>query len=160
METLILLTVLTVVFSILYIRILKKDYQELRDKCLRLKMDNIEMGDDIRKYKQIEKKYNSLTELTLTQIDVLNEKVSGSKKTETEPDSKIYRKESGIFEKWELVTSHIGRRSFATNFYGTGIPTNLLMTATGHSTEKMFLNYIGKGNKDYAKELNNYFNIK
>ncbi|AIG29304.1 hypothetical protein IA01_01930 [Flavobacterium psychrophilum] len=106
-----------------------------------------------------DQKYNDYIK-EVCKIAGLNEKVTGSKKTETEPDSKIYRKENGIFEKWELVTSHIGRRSFATNFYGTGIPTNLLMTATGHSTEKMFLNYIGKGNKDYAKELNSYFNIK
>ncbi|ELY2010330.1 site-specific integrase [Flavobacterium psychrophilum] len=106
-----------------------------------------------------DQKYNEYIK-EVCKIAGLNEKVSGSKKTETELNSKIYRKESGIFEKWELITSHIGRRSFATNFYGTGIPTNLLMTATGHSTEKMFLNYIGKGNKDYAKELNSYFNIK
>lgn len=44
-------------------------------------------------------------------------------------------------EKWEVMTSHIGRRSFATNFYGK-IPTPLLIRATGHSTEQMFLNYI------------------
>jgi site-specific recombinase XerD len=44
-------------------------------------------------------------------------------------------------EKWEVLTSHIGRRSFATNFYGK-IPTPLLMRATGHATEQMFLNYI------------------
>lgn len=36
-------------------------------------------------------------------------------------------------EKWEFLSSHIGRRSFATNFYGK-IPTPLLMEATGHST--------------------------
>ena len=38
---------------------------------------------------------------------------------------KVTRKENGIFEKWELVTSHIGRRSFATNNYGK-IPTSLI----------------------------------
>jgi len=65
-------------------------------------------------------------------------------------------KETGIFEKWELVTSHIGRRSFATNFYGE-IPTSYLIYVTGHSTESMFLNYIGKSNKDLALELTKYF---
>lgn len=69
---------------------------------------------------------------------------------------KQYRKESGMFPKWQLVTSHIGRRSFATNFYGT-IPTTYLINVTGHSTEAMFLNYIGKSNKDLAMELTNYF---
>lgn len=69
---------------------------------------------------------------------------------------KQYRKELGIYPKWQLVTSHIGRRSFATNFYGT-IPTTYLINVTGHSTESMFLNYIGKGNKDLALEITNYF---
>ncbi|WP_028873141.1 tyrosine-type recombinase/integrase [Psychroserpens burtonensis] len=63
---------------------------------------------------------------------------------------------AGLYPKHDLVTSHIGRRSFATNFYGT-IPTTLLINVTGHSTEAMFLNYIGKSNKDLAVELTNYF---
>jgi len=54
------------------------------------------------------------------------------------------------------VTSHIGRRSFATNFYGI-IPTSYLIYTTGHSTEAMFLNYIGKSNKDIALEMAKYF---
>jgi len=86
----------------------------------------------------------------------ITEQVTGSKKTEIEEDSGIYRKETGVFEKCELVTSHIGRRSFATNNYGK-IPTSFLIYVTGHSTEAMFLNYIGKSNKDIAMELTNYF---
>jgi integrase len=86
----------------------------------------------------------------------ITEKIKGSKMIETENKSKQFRKETGMFPKWELVTSHIGRRSFATNFYGT-IPTTYLINVTGHSTEAMFLNYIGKSNKDLAMELTNYF---
>lgn len=59
-------------------------------------------------------------------------------------------------EKWEFLTSHIGRRSFATNFYGK-IPTPLLMEATGHSTEQMFLQYINPVDKDRILSLSNYF---
>lgn len=66
------------------------------------------------------------------------------------------QKETKKFPKWKLVASHIGRRSFATNNYGH-IPTSFLMYMTGHSTEKMFLMYIGKSNKDIAMELTNYF---
>ena len=40
--------------------------------------------------------------------------------------SKMTRKKSGIYAKHELVTTHICRRSFATNFYGD-IPTALLI---------------------------------
>ena len=78
------------------------------------------------------------------------------KKPKSKDEVKQYRKEVGMFKKWELVTSHIGRRSFATNFYGT-IPTTYLINVTGHSTEAMFLNYLGKSNKDLAMELTNYF---
>lgn len=102
-----------------------------------------------------DQKYNDYIK-EVCKLAKINQKISGSKKTETEPKSKIYRKEVNTFEKWELVTSHIGRRSFATNFYGT-IPTMYLINVTGHSTEKMFLNYIGKSNKDLALELINYF---
>ena len=60
------------------------------------------------------------------------------------------------YSKHELVTSHIGRRSFATNFYGK-IPTALLMSATGHAKESTFLTYVGKSNTDKAIELSKYF---
>lgn len=81
----------------------------------------------------------------------LTNKVKGSMK-----DPETNRKKTGTFEKWELVSSHIGRRSFATNNYGR-IPTSLLIGATGHSTEKMFLEYIGKSDSDKALQLAEYF---
>ncbi|MCA0933090.1 site-specific integrase [Lutimonas saemankumensis] len=86
----------------------------------------------------------------------IDELVNGSRKEETYSGSGIYRKQEGDYKKYELVTSHIGRRSFATNYYGK-IPTSFLIYVTGHSTESMFLNYIGKSNKDIALELTNYF---
>lgn len=72
------------------------------------------------------------------------------------PGRNDYRRITGTFEKWELVSSHIGRRSFATNNYGK-VPTTYLMYITGHSTEKMFLNYIKKSNKDLAADAYDYF---
>lgn len=86
----------------------------------------------------------------------LTQMVKGSKKVETAPNSKQYRKVTGEYPKWELVTSHIGRRSFCSNFYGK-IPTSYLIYVSGHSTEQMFLAYIGKSNKDLAMEISNYF---
>ena len=88
----------------------------------------------------------------------LNELITGKIQTNLTPENKNtkIRSVQGTFQKWELVTSHIGRRSFATNFYSQ-IPTTLLINVTGHSTETMFLNYIGKSNKDLAMELINYF---
>ena len=57
----------------------------------------------------------------------------------------------------ETVSSHIGRRSFATNFFGK-IPTPLLMAATGHSSEQIFMRYINPVDKDRIISLSNYFN--
>lgn len=55
-------------------------------------------------------------------------------------------------EKWRFVSSHICRRSFATNYFGI-IPTSLLKTITGHSTEEMLLRYIGKKPQDNLELL-------
>lgn len=73
-------------------------------------------------------------------------------------DVKKNRKENGIFPKYQLVTSHIGRRSFATNNYGGKIPTPILMAITGHSTEALFLEYIGKSRKEMAIAYADYIN--
>jgi integrase len=86
----------------------------------------------------------------------LNNDDTIDKKTKNKDEATQFRKEVGMYKKWELITSHIGRRSFATNFYGT-IPTTYLINVTGHSTEAMFLNYLGKSNKDLAMEITNYF---
>jgi integrase len=102
-----------------------------------------------------DQKYNDYIK-TVCEIAKLTQLVNGSKKTETEPESGIFRKETKDFRKCDLVSSHIGRRSFASNFYGS-IPTSLLINITGHSTETMFLTYIGKSNKDLAKETHKYF---
>ncbi|WP_430816587.1 phage integrase SAM-like domain-containing protein [Carboxylicivirga sp. RSCT41] len=69
---------------------------------------------------------------------------------------KTFRNVSGVFPKHELITSHICRRSFATNYYGD-IPTPLLMSATGHTTENKFLIYIGKSATDQAHQLAEYW---
>lgn len=69
-------------------------------------------------------------------------------------NNKTKRNEEGDFEKYKLVSSHICRRSFATNFYGNPkYPTPLLMNITAHSTEKMFLEYIGKKQGDNDAQL-------
>lgn len=44
--------------------------------------------------------------------------------------------------KWQAVTAHSARRSFATNMYKRGFPTLAIMAITGHKTEKSFLTYI------------------
>ena len=53
------------------------------------------------------------------------------------------RKVLGMYHKWELLTAHDLRRSFATNYFGK-IETPILMHITGHTKESTFLKYIGK----------------
>ncbi|HLF50925.1 phage integrase SAM-like domain-containing protein [Flavobacterium sp.] len=64
---------------------------------------------------------------------------------------------AGYYEKWKVISSHVCRRSFATNFYGR-IPTSVLMNITAHGTEAVFLNYIGKTTYDNAYQMLEYFN--
>jgi integrase len=106
-------------------------------------------------YRISDQKYNDYVK-EVCKLAGLNELVKGSKMLETKIGSKTFRKQEGLYKKYELVTSHIGRRSFATNFYGE-IPTTYLINITNHSSEAMFLNYIGKSNKDLAKETFKYF---
>lgn len=65
-------------------------------------------------------------------------------------DKKKQRKVLKKYPKWQLVTSHSFRRSFATNYYKK-MPTPVLIGITGHSKESMFLEYI---NQREDKDLN------
>jgi hypothetical protein len=102
-----------------------------------------------------EQKYNLYIK-QVCKIAEIKTLTQGGIKKETEEGNKKFRKVKNIYEKWELVTSHIGRKSFSTNYYGI-IPTTFLIYVTGHSSETMFLNYIGKSNKDLAMSITDYF---
>ncbi|AUC84367.1 integrase [Polaribacter sp. ALD11] len=68
----------------------------------------------------------------------------------------IHRKKDGKFPKYELVTSHTCRRSFASNLYGK-LDTLTIMNITGHKTESQFLDYIKITPKEYAIKLKGYW---
>ena len=84
-------------------------------------------------------------------------KIPGAKQTKLK--EKVWRKTKGEFEKYELVSTHICRRSFATNHYGK-LPTPVIMAVTGHTTEKLFLKYVGKTAKDNANVLNDFWQVQ
>lgn len=44
--------------------------------------------------------------------------------------------------RFQMMSSHTGRRTFATNFFNTSIPVKLLMQVTGHKKESSFLIYV------------------
>lgn len=63
------------------------------------------------------------------------------------------KKQTTVYEKWQLVSSHTARRSFATNLYKSGFPSISIMQITGHKTESSFLKYIKVTKEEHAKML-------
>lgn len=63
-----------------------------------------------------------------------------------------------LVPKYQLVSSHTGRRTFATLGYFDGIPVKVLMRITGHTTEKQFFKYIRQTPFEDARMLSDYFN--
>jgi integrase len=55
--------------------------------------------------------------------------------------------------KFQLLTTHTARRSFATNLHLDGVPSYTIMKITGHRTEKAFLRYIKITPQESAKIL-------
>ena len=55
--------------------------------------------------------------------------------------------------KYQLISSHTGRRSFCTNMYKRGLPTLMIMSISGHKTEKNFLKYIKIKQEEHAEMM-------
>jgi integrase len=107
-----------------------------------------------------DQKFNEYIKKVCEEVKI-NEVVEGAKMDEvivTKNGKKetIFRKKTGKYKKYELVTSHICRRSFATNLYGK-IDTLTIMKITGHATESQFLSYIKITPREYAETLKNYW---
>lgn len=65
-----------------------------------------------------------------------------------------------IYEKWQLVSSHTARRSFASNLYRSGFPSISIMEITGHKTETAFLKYIKVSREEHANLLAEHWRKK
>ena len=66
------------------------------------------------------------------------------------------KRSEAVLSKWERLSTHVARRSFATNFYRDGVPPVVLMKITGHTTERQFMQYIaidGKMNALHFADL-------
>ncbi|TDW51583.1 integrase [Flavobacterium sp. 270] len=90
--------------------------------------------------------YNKLIKLVCKEAKI-NELVTVSIK-----NKKTNRYELKEVKKYLAVSTHIGRRSFATNYY-THIDTMLLMSQTGHKSTKQFMDYVSKADKTNATSL-------
>ena len=69
------------------------------------------------------------------------------KKAEINTKVKFTRTSGGIketkeYNKYELITNHTGRKSFCTNAYLSYMPTIEIMAISGHTSERVFYNYI------------------
>lgn len=78
---------------------------------------------------------------------------------------KIKRTTGGLLQeeehlKYDLISSHTGRRSFASNAYLSGIPSITIMKITGHKTETAFLKYIKVSPEEHAKKMAEMWNAK
>lgn len=75
-----------------------------------------------------------------------------------DPKTKIKRKVVSLYPKHKLITSHICRRSFATNIYGT-VSNSTLMAICGWKSEEQMLDYIKKTNREHAESLKKVWDI-
>lgn len=84
----------------------------------------------------------------LGQLAEINTKVQGRKRVQGR----------GVLmelPKWEFLSTHVGRRSFATNHYGM-LDNSIIMGVTGHSREDTFRLYV---NKEKEVHINAFFNL-
>lgn len=137
--------------------ITEKDFKEvngvrmievLQDKTKKTVLIPIDIDFDLPYTISLQKFNGALKELA--ELAGVDEKVEGLKKQKNGKASV-----SGVFPKYELLSSHDLRRTFATKHYGK-IPTPLIMAITGHSSESTFLRYVGVTNVDSALEFAKY----
>tara|TARA_B110000046_G_C12992368_1_gene398402 strand:+ start:272 stop:1540 length:1269 start_codon:yes stop_codon:yes gene_type:complete len=81
------------------------------------------------------KYYNELIKIVCKKANIIDDVKTLAYKSEANNSSIVSK------EKYKLIGTHVGRRSFCTNFYGK-IPTPLLMNISGHQNESTLLLYI------------------
>jgi hypothetical protein len=86
----------------------------------------------------------------------ITEIIEGAK-TIVDPITKLKRKVIGFYPKFELVTSHIGRRSYVSNKRLT-MPDNMIRYYTGHTSDRMLGDYDHKNNIQAALDIYDFLN--
>ena len=118
-------------------------WQEKLRKWVTVPIMNESISDMIlndKPYKISLQKFNKYVKKVCEIAEINELKEGGIVKVD---ENKVKRKVNGRYPKWELITTHAFRRSFATNYYKT-ISTPILMAITGHTKESTFLKYINK----------------
>jgi len=93
---------------------------------------------------------------TICQIVGINTEMTGAIIEKTEGNK---RKTIGVYKKYQLVSSHICRRSFCTNLFGK-VPNSVIMSVAGWTSEKQMLDYVKLTHIEKAKELKTYWDEK
>jgi len=84
-------------------------------------------------------------------------KIVGILGTEEKPITKGGERRIIIKERYQMISSHTGRRSLATNLYKSGFPSISIMKITGHRSEKAFLKYIKVTPEEHAELLEKHW---
>ncbi len=90
------------------------------------------------------------------QMAGITEIIEGAK-TIADPITKLKRKVIGSYPKYELVTSHIGRRSYVSNLRLT-MPDSMIRHFTGHTSDRLLADYDHKNNIQAALDIYDYMN--
>lgn len=61
-----------------------------------------------------------------------------------------------VKQKWEMITTHTARRSFATNLFMKDVPPSYIRAVTGHKTEREFSKYIKAEPEQISRKLADY----
>lgn len=101
--------------------------------------------------KEVAKLAGLTDEVTITRTEMADAPSRG-RRTKREAQRVAQR-----YEKWQCVSAHTARRSFATNMYKRGFPTLMIMKITGHQTEKAFLTYIKVTEDENAERMMKLF---
>lgn len=65
-------------------------------------------------------------------------------------------KKTERFELWELLSTHVGRRTFITRAIELGIPPDVVMSLSGHSDYKVMKVYLGLRNDRVKAEMQKF----
>ena len=91
---------------------------------------------------------------TICKLAEINEMVMGNKR-----NKETNRNEKKLRPKYEYISTHTGRKTFATIHYNK-IHTPIIMRVTGHKKESTFLQYINQNNDDHIDTFIDYYKTK
>jgi integrase len=104
-----------------------------------------------------EQKFNDNIKILARIVGIDDLMVGGVVKVDKK--TKVKRKVIGTYKKWELITSHVGRRSFCTNLFGK-VDDSVIMSVAGWKSKDQMYAYNKQTNMESAKILKDYWDKK